>query len=417
MQLPRNSRYKALLGCSLLFSITKRSATSRCENSYPHIASDWGSKEIVPHQRKMKLFIIWSVPHVFKNSPFQGRFKYPLPTTTPTKTLSGHQRGNNVSDPPQKNALCWHMLSNFTNSIVYIRGPCYQPWCQTNLAVGKHPRHFGSIYLFAVCRTPFGRVFGGLEGGFPHAMGGAQLLKLFFLPQTLKTPEIPKIDVFDSATTQKNQTAPLKHVLHPMYVFSAMDFEIYVGRALGASPHHKLWGTRLPLGERAQVLRQAVWLVRRHLAAGRASCYGERRRTGAVRSFPLAANTVQGGWPGHAQRCSCSSWCCTARSPGSNACERRCAAVQGTRNVLDGLFPTTSRRGTGALPHTPTGYNEHRPQNVLGSAVAVALPLEWGAGQPVGCAGSTMCPSAAAAGSWVGTSATAARRAMRGTRQ
>ena len=33
-----------------------------------------------------------------------------------------------------------------------------------------------------------------------------------------------------------------------------------VGQALLASPHHKVQGTRLPLGERAQVLHQAVRL-------------------------------------------------------------------------------------------------------------------------------------------------------------
>ena len=41
-----------------------------------------------------------------------------------------------------------------------------------------------------------------------------------------------------------------------------------MGRALPASPDHWLRGTRLPLGERAQVLRKAVALAERHLAAG-----------------------------------------------------------------------------------------------------------------------------------------------------
>ena len=41
-----------------------------------------------------------------------------------------------------------------------------------------------------------------------------------------------------------------------------------MGRALPASPDHRLRGTRLPLGERAQVLRKAVGLAERHLAAG-----------------------------------------------------------------------------------------------------------------------------------------------------
>ena len=38
--------------------------------------------------------------------------------------------------------------------------------------------------------------------------------------------------------------------------------------ALPASPDHRLRGTRLPLGDRAQVLRKAVGLAERHLAAG-----------------------------------------------------------------------------------------------------------------------------------------------------
>ena len=41
-----------------------------------------------------------------------------------------------------------------------------------------------------------------------------------------------------------------------------------MGRALPASLDHRLWGTHLPLRERAQVLRKAVGLAERHLAAG-----------------------------------------------------------------------------------------------------------------------------------------------------
>ena len=49
----------------------------------------------------------------------------------------------------------------------------------------------------------------------------------------------------------------------------ALDCETFLGRALPASPHHRLRGMRLPLGERAQVLRQAARLLQRHMAAGR----------------------------------------------------------------------------------------------------------------------------------------------------
>ena len=48
----------------------------------------------------------------------------------------------------------------------------------------------------------------------------------------------------------------------------ALNYEAYVGRALPASPVHRLRGTRLPPGERAQILRKAVGLAERHLAAG-----------------------------------------------------------------------------------------------------------------------------------------------------
>ena len=48
----------------------------------------------------------------------------------------------------------------------------------------------------------------------------------------------------------------------------ALDYEAFVGQALPASPDHRLRSTRLPLGERAQVVRKAVSLAERHLAAG-----------------------------------------------------------------------------------------------------------------------------------------------------
>ena len=41
-----------------------------------------------------------------------------------------------------------------------------------------------------------------------------------------------------------------------------------MGRALPASPDDRLRGTRLPLGARAQILRKAMGLAERHLAAG-----------------------------------------------------------------------------------------------------------------------------------------------------
>ena len=40
----------------------------------------------------------------------------------------------------------------------------------------------------------------------------------------------------------------------------ALDYEAFVGRALRPPPDHRLRGTRLPLGERAQILRKAARL-------------------------------------------------------------------------------------------------------------------------------------------------------------
>ena len=52
----------------------------------------------------------------------------------------------------------------------------------------------------------------------------------------------------------------------------ALDYEAFVGRALPDSLDHRLRGTRLPLGERAQVLRKAAGLIECHLVAGTLLC-------------------------------------------------------------------------------------------------------------------------------------------------
>ena len=57
-----------------------------------------------------------------------------------------------------------------------------------------------------------------------------------------------------------------------LWVELALDYEAFVGRALLASPYCHLRGTRLLLGERAQVLRKAAGLVERHLVAGTLLC-------------------------------------------------------------------------------------------------------------------------------------------------
>ena len=52
----------------------------------------------------------------------------------------------------------------------------------------------------------------------------------------------------------------------------ALDYEAFAGWALPASPDHGLRGTRLPLGQRAQILCKAAGLVERHPAAGTLLC-------------------------------------------------------------------------------------------------------------------------------------------------
>ena len=56
---------------------------------------------------------------------------------------------------------------------------------------------------------------------------------------------------------------------HVTWVELALDCETFLGWALPASPHHQLRGMRVPLGERAQVLRHAARLLQRHMATGR----------------------------------------------------------------------------------------------------------------------------------------------------
>ena len=52
------------------------------------------------------------------------------------------------------------------------------------------------------------------------------------------------------------------------WVELALDYETFLGRALPASPQQQLRGMRLPLGERAQVLRQAAQLLQASHGSG-----------------------------------------------------------------------------------------------------------------------------------------------------
>ena len=71
-----------------------------------------------------------------------------------------------------------------------------------------------------------------------------------------------------------------------------MDYEAFTSRALPAAPDHRLRGTRLPLGERAQVLRKAMGLLKGHLVAGDLM---SGRSLGRCRSLlPLAGRLCSG---------------------------------------------------------------------------------------------------------------------------
>ena len=66
-----------------------------------------------------------------------------------------------------------------------------------------------------------------------------------------------------------------------------------MGRALRASPDHRLRGMRMPLGQRAQSLRKAVGVVERHLAAGITPPLGGRRMRGTF-SPPIFRGAPRG---------------------------------------------------------------------------------------------------------------------------
>ena len=72
----------------------------------------------------------------------------------------------------------------------------------------------------------------------------------------------------------------------------ALDNEAFVGRALPASPDNRLRGTRLPLGERAQILRKAVGLAERHLAEGTLLSGGQLGRCRSL--LPLGGRVCAG---------------------------------------------------------------------------------------------------------------------------
>ena len=155
----------------------------------------------------------------------------------------------------------------------------------------------------------------------------------------------------------------------------ALDYEAFVGRALPASPDHRLRGTRLPLGERAQILRKAVGLAERHLAAGTLLSGAPLGRCCSLpplggprvrRTFglPVLRGTPRGDGAAHAPGDALPGLVGPALA---SACPH--AATSG-RPLLTGLFPTPPRGGGGGAP-LPYA---RRPPRAPPPSVSLAAP-------------------------------------------
>ena len=168
-----------------------------------------------------------------------------------------------------------------------------------------------------------------------------------------------------------------------------LDYEAFVGRALPASPDHRLRGTRLPLGERAQILRKAMGLAERHLAAGAllsgaplGRCrsllpLGGRVCAGlSARPYFAARHEVMLQLMRLATHCR-DSWARRLRAPA------RMRPQHGDRFLMD-----------------------YFPRPLMGRAVARRARYAWDTGRR----------RAPAAGAWAGASAAAAGQATQATR-
>ena len=135
----------------------------------------------------------------------------------------------------------------------------------------------------------------------------------------------------------------------------ALDCKKPLGRALPASPHHQLRGMHLPLGERAQVLRQAARLLPRHMAAQR-SLQGARSvhcrvlvplggcLCAALQARPFFAARADmalelQGLALHPQE----AWLHRSRTPA-------CIRPEGGDTLPHDLSPPPPRRGAGTAP-------------------------------------------------------------------
>ena len=124
----------------------------------------------------------------------------------------------------------------------------------------------------------------------------------------------------------------------------ALDYEAFVGRALLGSPDHR--GTRLPLGERPQVLRKAAGLMQRHLVLCTLMCGAPLGRCPSL--LPLGGRMCTG-------LLSCLFFTALLGPARASACPHAAAA---RRSFSHGLFPSSPQ---GAVPlnavcqEAPTG--------------------------------------------------------------
>ena len=110
----------------------------------------------------------------------------------------------------------------------------------------------------------------GGKGGYPWQDLSGPLPQLPAVPAMRLRPGVPPGWPWEPALAHDlvRRAAALRWQDGPpdvTWAELALDCETFLGRALPASSHHQLRGMCLPLGERAQVLRQAARLLQRHI--------------------------------------------------------------------------------------------------------------------------------------------------------
>ena len=196
-----------------------------------------------------------------------------------------------------------------------------------------------------------------------------------------------------------------------------MDYEAFRGRALPASLDHQ--GTRLPLGERAQVLRKAVGLVERHLAAGTPLLMAPLGRCRSLpplggrvcasllaRPFFTARHQVMLQLMRLATHCR-DTWVRRLWTPA------RVRPSLGDRFLMD-YYPRPSEGGPPRLPYASRPPRRH-PWASRSWSRNAAAHRERATAPGARCAWSTGHPRAPGARAWGGASTVAPASATRGT--